>query len=144
MIMQADKAEFKDFMIRNKIETIVRLTVFFLILLIYSCFFMLLERYMKLNQGIESLDYDYVIISDESAKNNTYIKFLNLATVETDDGEANVNAYMQNIDGSYRQSSPLYYEKLGANEIVVSEKIASKLNIDIGSSVKLDFILSEC
>lgn len=143
MVVQADKAEFKDFIIRNKRETIVRLAVFFLALLIYLCIFMFAEGYMKLNQGIERLDYDYVVLSEEPDGNNTYIKFLNLATVETDDGRINVNAYMQSTDGTYRQSSPLYYEKLGVNEIVVSEKIATKLKLDIGSSVKLNFILSE-
>lgn len=130
-------------MARNKKETILRLIVYFGMFLIYLFLFMSTEEGMELDRGIEGVDYEYVVLSDESSGNNTYIKYLNLGTLETKKASINVNVYMQDRDGIYRQGSPMYSGRLAANEIVISEKAAKKLKLDIGSSVKLDFILSE-
>lgn len=143
MSRQLDKAEFKDFIIRNRKETIVWRAVFFLAFLIYTCVFILIEGTLKLNRGLEKLDYEYIILSDESAGSNTYIKYTNLATVKMGETSINVNTYMQDEGGVYRKGSPMYSEKLAANEIIVSEKVAKELKLDVGSIVKLEFILSE-
>ena len=138
-----DKAEFRDFMKRNTIEIAIRLVSFLLLLLFYVLLLLFAISHVKLNTGISGLDYEYVLISDEPAGENTYVKYLNLNTVEAKGKSIHVNTYMQQKDTIYRQDAPMYSEHLASNEIVVSKKVAEQLNIEVGSIVQLEFVLAE-
>ena len=140
---QFDRAELKAYLTRNKYEIILQLAMLGGVLILYSCVFFLLAENLKLNQGLAGFDYRYVVLSDEPAGSNVYIKYDNLCTVKQEERSINVNTYMQNKDMVYRQGSPLCYETLASNEILVSQKVAQRLNVSVGSYVKLDFILSE-
>lgn len=141
--LEYDKAEYRDFMKRNRTEIAIRAVVFLLLLLLYALLLLFAMSYVKLNTGVNGLDYEYVLISDEPARENTYVKYLNLSTVEVKGKRIHVNTYMQQKDMIYRQDAPMYSEHLAKDEIVISKKVAEQLNVEEGSSVWLELALAE-
>ena len=87
---------------------------------------------------------DHVIDSGMEYDNYSYeYRFIELMTIRNTRGEMlNVNTYMTRRNNAFFLGD--YSDLLGSDEIIVSEKVADKLNVNLGDHIFIEYpILSE-
>lgn len=135
--------EYKRHVKRNFIPLFIT-GLFFTLIIILT--FSLLTRGLVFDEmqykTVSSKYYDYIVeSSNNNYYKNSYYKINSLVTCENLEGEIiHSNAYMD-LECLYDEKSPLFSDELEDREIIISKKIANKLEVDIGSFIYLHLFI---
>lgn len=132
--------EYKRHIKRNIYPVIFYWIVFVMLsVILISLLGMVLTKKEKQYKSIAGKGYDYAIAGiDEQKKENSYFKINSLVTVFANNEVMHTNAYMEIEGVTYNSQGALYTNELKNGEIAISQKLAKRLDVEIGDAIQLE------